>query len=54
MANRDPSLFAGLNRCGKSCRLRWFNYLRPNIRHGGFTKEEDRVICSLYISIGSR
>ncbi|WVZ65040.1 hypothetical protein U9M48_014466 [Paspalum notatum var. saurae] len=44
----------GLNRCGKSCRLRWLNYLRPNIRHGGFTQEEDRLICSLYISIGSR
>ncbi|KAL6655538.1 hypothetical protein ACP70R_006364 [Stipagrostis hirtigluma subsp. patula] len=44
----------GLNRCGKSCRLRWLNYLRPNIRHGGFTADEDRLICSLYISIGSR
>uniref|UniRef100_J3MXP6 Uncharacterized protein n=1 Tax=Oryza brachyantha TaxID=4533 RepID=J3MXP6_ORYBR len=43
----------GLNRCGKSCRLRWLNYLRPNIRHGGFTEEEDRLICSLYIAIGS-
>ncbi|CAN6196020.1 unnamed protein product [Urochloa humidicola] len=44
----------GLNRCGKSCRLRWLNYLRPNIRHGGFTEDEDRLICSLYISIGGR
>uniref|UniRef100_I1QP58 Uncharacterized protein n=1 Tax=Oryza glaberrima TaxID=4538 RepID=I1QP58_ORYGL len=44
----------GLNRCGKSCRLRWLNYLRPNIRHGGFTEDEDRLICSLYIAIGSR
>ncbi|XP_047046734.1 transcription factor MYB36-like [Lolium rigidum] len=44
----------GLNRCGKSCRLRWLNYLRPNIRHGGFTDDEDRLICSLYASIGSR
>ncbi|KAK1698961.1 hypothetical protein QYE76_015658 [Lolium multiflorum] len=45
---------AGLNRCGKSCRLRWLNYLRPDIRHGGYTDHEDRVICSLYASIGSR
>ena len=45
---------AGLNRCGKSCRLRWLNYLRPDIRHGGYTEQEDRVICSLYASIGSR
>ncbi|KAK8953076.1 Transcription factor RAX3 [Platanthera guangdongensis] len=44
----------GLKRCGKSCRLRWLNYLRPNIKHGGFSEEEDRVICSLYVSIGSR
>ncbi|XVE55694.1 hypothetical protein DITRI_Ditri03aG0179000 [Diplodiscus trichospermus] len=44
----------GLKRCGKSCRLRWLNYLRPNIRHGGFSEEEDKIICSLYISIGSR
>ncbi|XP_051117669.1 transcription factor MYB30-like [Andrographis paniculata] len=44
----------GLKRCGKSCRLRWLNYLRPNIKHGGFTEEEDNLICSLYITIGSR
>ncbi|KAJ4827779.1 hypothetical protein Tsubulata_021251 [Turnera subulata] len=43
----------GLKRCGKSCRLRWLNYLRPNIKHGGFSEEEDNIICSLYISIGS-
>ncbi|GJM93540.1 hypothetical protein PR202_ga10104 [Eleusine coracana subsp. coracana] len=45
---------AGLNRCGKSCRLRWLNYLRPDIKHGGYTEQEDRIICSLYSSIGSR
>ncbi|XP_014493509.1 transcription factor RAX2 [Vigna radiata var. radiata] len=45
---------AGLKRCGKSCRLRWLNYLRPNIKHGDFSDEEDRIICSLYVNIGSR
>ncbi|XP_074566988.1 transcription factor RAX2-like [Curcuma longa] len=45
---------AGLNRCGKSCRLRWLNYLRPDIKRGGFTEEEADVICSLYIQLGSR
>ncbi|PKA57217.1 Transcription factor RAX2 [Apostasia shenzhenica] len=45
---------AGLKRCGKSCRLRWLNYLRPDIKHGGFTEEEDSIIFSLYKSIGSR
>ncbi|KNA20425.1 hypothetical protein SOVF_052530, partial [Spinacia oleracea] len=44
----------GLKRCGKSCRLRWLNYLRPNIKHGGFTEEEENIICSLYLNIGSR
>ncbi|XP_020215941.1 transcription factor MYB87 [Cajanus cajan] len=45
---------AGLKRCGKSCRLRWLNYLRPHIKHGGFTDEEDQLICTLYATIGSR
>ncbi|KAK9208682.1 hypothetical protein WN944_001042 [Citrus x changshan-huyou] len=45
---------AGLKRCGKSCRLRWLNYLRPDVKHGGFTKEEDTIICNLYCTMGSR
>ncbi|XP_062208364.1 transcription factor RAX2-like [Phragmites australis] len=45
---------AGLKRCGKSCRLRWLNYLRPDIRHGGFTDEEDAIIISLYSQLGSK
>ncbi|RZS26835.1 hypothetical protein BHM03_00060247 [Ensete ventricosum] len=44
---------AGLKRCGKSCRLRWLNYLRPDIKHGGFTEEEDAIICTLYDGLGS-
>lgn len=47
-------LTAGLRRCGKSCRLRWLNYLRPNIKHGEFSDEEDKIICNLFASIGSR
>lgn len=45
---------AGLKRCGKSCRLRWLNYLRPDIKRGAFTQEEDTIICNLYFKIGSR
>lgn len=45
---------AGLKRCGKSCRLRWLNYLRPNIRHGEFSDDEDRIISTLFANIGSR
>ncbi|EOA19622.1 hypothetical protein CARUB_v10002949mg [Capsella rubella] len=47
-------LKAGLRRCGKSCRLRWLNYLRPNIKHGDFSEEEDMIIFSLFAAIGSR
>ncbi|KAM3248729.1 transcription factor RAX2 [Capsicum annuum] len=45
---------AGLNRCSKSCRLRWLNYLRPDIKLGNFTQEEDNIIHSLYSQLGSR
>jgi myb proto-oncogene protein len=48
------AVHVGLWRCGKSCRLRWLNYLRPDIRHGGFTDEEDAVIYSLYSQLGSK
>ncbi|XP_050114161.1 transcription factor MYB58-like isoform X1 [Malus sylvestris] len=44
----------GLRRYGKSCRLWWLNYLRPDIKHGSFTEEEDNTICSLYNQMGSR
>jgi myb proto-oncogene protein len=45
---------SGLKRCGKSCRLRWLNYLRPSIKHGEFSDAEDRIICTLFATIGSR
>ncbi|CAL0330370.1 unnamed protein product [Lupinus luteus] len=55
---KSPLLITEINifleRSGKSSRLRWLNYLRPNIKHGGFTEEEDNIICGLYVSIGSR
>ncbi|XVE68037.1 hypothetical protein DITRI_Ditri09bG0036100 [Diplodiscus trichospermus] len=45
---------AGLNRCGKSCRLRWTNYLRPDLKHEGFTPQEEDVIINLHQLIGPR
>ncbi|KAF2320357.1 hypothetical protein GH714_027258 [Hevea brasiliensis] len=39
---------AGLLRCGKSCRLRWTNYLRPDIKRGPFTPEEEATIIQLH------
>ncbi|RWW13915.1 hypothetical protein GW17_00022357 [Ensete ventricosum] len=50
---RLPKL-AGLNRCGKSCRLRWTNYLRPDIRRGKFTDEEEKLIIQLHSVLGNR
>lgn len=45
---------AGLLRCGKSCRLRWINYLKPDIKRGNFTKEEEDTIIQLHEMMGNR
>ncbi|XP_027359122.1 transcription factor MYB41-like [Abrus precatorius] len=45
---------AGLLRCGKSCRLRWINYLRPDIKRGPFTTEEENKIIQLHGMLGNR
>ncbi|XP_051128133.1 transcription factor MYB4-like [Andrographis paniculata] len=45
---------AGLLRCGKSCRLRWTNYLRPDIKRGNLTKHEEEAIISLHHLLGNR
>ncbi|XP_057741304.1 transcription factor MYB14-like [Arachis stenosperma] len=45
---------AGLLRCGKSCRLRWINYLRPDIKRGNFTNEEEETILKLHEMLGNR
>ncbi|KAL2954617.1 hypothetical protein AAZX31_19G233500 [Glycine max] len=45
---------AGLLRCGKSCRLRWINYLRPDIKRGKFSKEEEHTILKLHGILGNR
>ncbi|WMV28408.1 hypothetical protein MTR67_021793 [Solanum verrucosum] len=45
---------AGLQRCGKSCRLRWINYLRPDIKRGKFSLQEERTIIHLHALLGNR
>ncbi|XP_002534714.2 transcription factor MYB8 [Ricinus communis] len=45
---------AGLHRCGKSCRLRWINYLRPDIKRGNFTEDEEDLIIKLHALLGNR
>ncbi|KAG2281728.1 hypothetical protein Bca52824_052948 [Brassica carinata] len=45
---------AGLRRCGKSCRLRWANYLRPDIKRGEFSEEEEDSIIRLHAIHGNK
>ncbi|BAT92228.1 hypothetical protein LR48_Vigan05g154800 [Vigna angularis] len=46
--------YAGLARCGKSCRLRWLNYLRPDVKRGNFSDEEEETIVRLHGKLGNR
>ncbi|XP_050204818.1 transcription repressor MYB6-like [Mercurialis annua] len=45
---------AGLLRCGKSCRLRWINYLRPDLKRGNFTDQEHQLIINLHALLGNK
>ncbi|KAK6928706.1 SANT/Myb domain [Dillenia turbinata] len=45
---------AGLQRCGKSCRLRWINYLRPDLKRGAFSLQEEQFIVHLHSILGNR
>ncbi|XVF57879.1 hypothetical protein PTKIN_Ptkin07bG0018000 [Pterospermum kingtungense] len=51
---RTVPKLAGLLRCGKSCRLRWINYLRPDLKRGGFTESEEDQIIQLHSRLGNR
>ncbi|MED6213890.1 hypothetical protein PIB30_097746 [Stylosanthes scabra] len=51
---RQLPRFAGLARCGKSCRLRWLNYLRPNIKRGNYTQEEEEIIVTMHKKLGNK
>lgn len=45
---------SGLSRCGKSCRLRWANHLRPNLKKGAFTPDEETLIIDLHSKMGNK
>lgn len=45
---------AGLARCGKSCRLRWVNYLRPDLKRGNFAPQEEEAIIKLHELLGNK
>ncbi|KAL0379546.1 UNVERIFIED_CONTAM: Transcription factor [Sesamum angustifolium] len=51
---RSLPKLAGLLRCGKSCRLRWTNYLRPDIKRGPFTPDEEKLVIQLHGILGNR
>ncbi|XP_010258843.1 PREDICTED: transcription factor MYB114-like [Nelumbo nucifera] len=51
---KSVAVKAGLNRCGKSCRLRWLNYLRPNIKRGNISDQEEDLILRLHKLLGNR
>ncbi|KAA8534785.1 hypothetical protein F0562_029773 [Nyssa sinensis] len=51
---RDLPQRAGLKRCGKSCRLRWMNYLRSDIKRGNISVEEEELIIKLHNLLGNR
>lgn len=46
-------IIKGLLRCGKSCRLRWMNYLRPGIKRGNITADEEDLIIRLQSLLGN-
>ncbi|MCL7050299.1 hypothetical protein MKW94_014422 [Papaver nudicaule] len=51
---RNLPIKAGLRRCGKSCRLRWLNYLRPDIKRGNISSDEEELIIRLHKLLGNR
>ncbi|KAJ6389548.1 hypothetical protein OIU77_027801 [Salix suchowensis] len=51
---RQLPKFAGLSRCGKSCRLRWMTYLRPDLKRGNFSHEEDNLILQMHEELGNK
>ncbi|KAL8166315.1 hypothetical protein V2J09_007814 [Rumex salicifolius] len=54
MAMVVGALSLNLQRCGKSCRLRWINYLRPDLKRGAFSQEEESLIIELHAVLGNR
>ncbi|XP_047323295.1 transcription factor MYB20-like [Impatiens glandulifera] len=51
---RSLPKLAGLLRCGKSCRLRWINYLRPDLKRGLLSEHEEKMVIDLHAILGNR
>ncbi|XP_058083656.1 transcription factor MYB61-like isoform X2 [Magnolia sinica] len=54
MAMAVGALCLNKQRCGKSCRLRWINYLRPDLKRGTFSQHEENLIIELHAVLGNR
>ncbi|KAK9103320.1 hypothetical protein Sjap_020574 [Stephania japonica] len=50
----NPRGTTSLHRNGKSCRLRWINYLRPGLKGGGFSPQEKETILALHHLLGNK
>ncbi|XP_039056591.1 transcription factor MYB78-like isoform X1 [Hibiscus syriacus] len=48
------AVLSGLKRSGKSCRLRWMNNLRPELRRGNISLQEQLLILQLHSRWGNR
>ncbi|KAL3642378.1 hypothetical protein CASFOL_013193 [Castilleja foliolosa] len=44
----------GLLRCFKSCRLKWTNYLRPDVKRGLLLNYEEKMVIDLHAQLGNR
>ncbi|GLJ44542.1 hypothetical protein SUGI_0935260 [Cryptomeria japonica] len=47
-------LKAGLQRCAKGCRFGWKNYLRPNVKRGNISLDEEDLIIRLHELLGKK
>ncbi|CAM8975048.1 unnamed protein product [Rhodiola kirilowii] len=54
MAKGHGGQYPEMQRCGKSCRLRWINYLRPDLKRASITTREEEIIIGLQASLGNR
>ncbi|GAA0175412.1 DNA-binding transcription factor [Lithospermum erythrorhizon] len=45
---------SGLKRTGKSCRLRWVNYMHPGLKRGKLSPQEERLVLQLHAKWGNR
>ena len=43
-----------MSRSGKSCRLRWVNYLHPDLKRGKMTPQEERLVMEYHSKWGNR